>query len=304
MPDKPPDASARVVFRDLWRTAVGAAVAAGIFYLVMGGVFQSESLQGLSYGGATQAVLALVAGLSAFWYGYQDLSEKARARAFTARIDEELKKSAGDGGGESVAAVSVSDVAAKVTKDAAEAKEAEAYVEQRKQRLLVDKNTLSAELAYLVDNWQPLPRDVKRGVNRFCVTYLVAYNRGLLKDPPVVSGFQLAKWLALSERWPQLGRALAVSPDAIEDLEHFARPPNGDEKLFARVVATLAPQHAADHDLWAFIAKEPQLSAVLPRLVQYGMAQPASETAVTVQQTAPVPESDTPGTPATSATPS
>jgi hypothetical protein len=265
----------------------------------MSGVFQSESLQGLSYGGATPAALAIAAGLSMFGYGYHDLSEKARARGFTARVDEELKKSAGEGGSDSVAAVSVSDVAAKVTENPAEAKKAEEYVEQRKQRLLVDKKTLSAELAYLVDNWQPLPRDVKRGVNRFCVTYLVAYNRGLLKDPPVVSGFQLAKWLALSERWPQLGRALAMSPDEIGKLEEHAALRDalkGDP--FRGRVAALAPQHADDEELRRFIAKEPQLSLVLPRLVQYGMAQPASETAVAVQQAAPPPEADAPSAPA------
>jgi hypothetical protein len=287
MADPRPDDSARVALRDLLRIALSSAVGAGIFYLMLGGILDSASLQGVRYGGATQIAIALAAGIAAFAYGYHDLSEKARARALTARIDEELKKSAGDGGGDSVAAVSTSDVAAKVTGTAAAAQEVKEFVEQRKQRLLVDKKTLSAELAYLVDNWQPLPRDVKRAVNRFCVTYLVAYNRGLLKDPPVVSGLQLAKWLALSERWPQLGRALATSPEAIEDLEKYA---GTNDDLFPGVVAGWAPLHASDRELRKFIADAPQLSEVLPRLVQYGMVQPAPGTGVAVQQTAPQPQ--------------
>ena len=291
MADPLPDDSARVALRDLLRLAVSSAVGAVIFYLVLGGVLDASSLQGLRYGGAIQIVVAVGAGIAAFGFWYHDLSAKARDRALTARVDEELKKSAGDGGGDSVAAVSTSDVAAKVTGDAAAAQEVKEFVEQRKQRLLVDKKTLSAELAYLVDNWQPLPRDVKRAVNRFCVTYLVAYNRGLLKDPPVVSGLQLAKWLALSERWPQLGRALATSPQAIEDLEKCAGTQNGpQDDRFSGVVAALAPLHASDRELRKFIADAPQLSEVLPRLVQYGMAQPAPESAVTVQQTAPLPQ--------------
>jgi hypothetical protein len=291
MPEpQPSPGRAGVPRQDLLSAVVSSFLAAGAVYVASGFLLQVEALAGVPYQTAIRIGLAVVAALMTVTVLYGDLRDKARARAATAQVDEELKNRAQGQDAGTVAGVSTSDVAATVSGNPVKDTHLERLVEQRKQQLLLDKNTLRPELSYLVDNWQPLPRDVKRGLNRFYLSYLIAYNRGLLTTEPIVSGNQLAKWLVLSERWPQLGRALATWPQRIEVLERDAgmRPAPGERDPFKGMLGTLAPLYLDDEELRRFITSEPQLSAVLPRLVHYGAAQAVQQTAAAVQQVAAV----------------
>jgi hypothetical protein len=252
-------------------------------YAIAGAVLDLEALTGTPYQEWLRNGLAVVSAIAAFVVNFRDARARATARALTTQVDEELKKKAREGDAGSVAAVSTADVAAQVTASSLEDRELAQLIEQRKQRLLVDKKTLSAELRYLVEHWHPLPRDVKRGLNRFYMTYLVAYNRGLLKAG--VTGMQLAKWLVLSERWPQLGRALAAWPQRMQDLEAHAHTP-GDavSDRFPDLIRALAPLYADDHALRSFVGSNPKLAAVLPSLVQFGAVQGAPTTGDVVAQ--------------------
>jgi hypothetical protein len=203
-------------------------------------------------------------------------------------VDEALSTLTADGAPGAVVSVSTEDVAAAVNQSKISNTRLTRLIEQRRQKLLLDKKTLRPELDYLIDNWHPLPRDVKRGLNRFFLSYLVAYNRDLLTTEPIVTGHQLAKWLVLTDTWPQLGRSLTGTPQEIEALErHAAMEPSGLERDgFKDRLHTLAPLYVDDSDLRRFIASEPRLAAVLPRLVYYGAAQPVQPTAQPVAQTA------------------
>ena len=142
-------------------------------------------------------------------------------------------------------------------------------VEQHKQQLLIDDEYFQRELSYLiVDYLQPLPRNAKRLVNRLRVNLLIAHARGMLVTDPKVTTQQLGKWLVLSERWPQLARALSASPETMRDIEQRARRADA----FKRSLKLLAPFYAEDQDLRQFIQSKPSLADVLPRLVHYGWA--------------------------------
>ena len=283
MAEPQPESSVLLQARDLLIAFVGAVFGGGIVYAVSGSILDLESLKGTPYQEWLRTGLATVAGIAAFIFNYRDIRTRAMARALTAKVDEQLKKEAGEGDAGSVAAVSTADVAAHVTASSLEDKELAQLIEQRKQRLLVDKKTLSAELRYLVEHWHPLPRDIKRGLNRFYMTYLVAYNRGLLKAG--VTGMHLAKWLVLSERWPQLGRALATWPGRMKELEANAHSPGvARPDPFPDLMRAIAPLYANDSGLRSFLGSEPKLWPVLPSLVQFGAVQGVPTTGDVVAQ--------------------
>ena len=306
MPDQQPEPPVRVPIGSLFGATVSALVGGGIAYVVVGGVLQAETFKSLPFAQWIQAGLAIVVGVTTLAVGYRDLRNKARiraaARAATVRVDEALKDLTDESGPGMVASVSKEDVAASVGDARIEADHLTRLVEQRKQQMLVHKKTLQPDLVYLIDNWHPLPRNVKRGLNRFYVSLLIAYNRGLLTETPAVppapavppvSGRQLAKWLVLSERGPQLGRALVVWPDRIGDLERDAplRPPKDSLDSFKAILGTLTPLYVEDGGLREFLASWPPLTPVLERLIYYGAAQP-------VQPTAQPPAASDPGVPA------
>jgi hypothetical protein len=280
MSEPQPEPAADAPLRALVQASVSSVVLGALFYLVLGYALQLESLKTLPYVEWVRIGLAVFAALFSFVINFRDFRERVRARARTARVDEALKKTAGEGDAGAVVSVSASDVATQVGSNA-EDQELAQLIEQRRQRLLVDQKTLTPELTYLVNHWHPLPRDVKRGLNRFYVTYLVAYNRGLLSGEDPVSGLQLAKWLVLSERWPQLGRALAVWPKRMKGLEEEAAGLGDGIDTYKTSLASLAPLSVDDANLRTFLQSEPPLAPVLERLVEYGTVQPVQKTGQT-----------------------
>lgn len=282
MADESADATPRVPLADVVRSVVGAVVAGGLVYLVASSVSQIESLSVLRDLPWLPIVAAIVAAAFAFVVSFRDVLARTRARRAATRVDEALKSLTDDSG--TVASVSTEQVAKTVSAQIP-SDQLTRLVEQRKQQLLLNNQLLRPALDYMLANWQPLPRDIKRAMNRFYVSLLIAYNRGLLKDPPVVSGHQLAKWLILSERWPQLGRALAVWPKQIKALEENSTTGVGESDRYDATLAAIAPLYLDDAALRAFLRSQPRLAPVLQRLVEYGAAQPVGETAETPEAT-------------------
>ena len=79
----------------------------------------------------------------------------------------------------------------------------------------------SAEEA-IVNLLPALPRTAKRLLNRLSFLLVVASSRQLLNGPDGVSAQQIAKWAVLSDRWPEVGRAVARDPALLQRLESAA----------------------------------------------------------------------------------
>lgn len=183
-------------------------------------------------------------------------------RKASERVAEALKS---HGGGANLTEVSTDQILASVKEKPGGAGVNDAQlkrlVEQHKQDRLFDDEYFQQELNVLiVDYLQPLPRNAKRVLNRFRVSLLIAYQRGLLASEPKMTPRQIGKWLVLAERWPQLRRALAATPEQMSVLESQS----GD--AFKESIKLLSPSYIEDEDLPKFIQTEPRLGAVLSRL--------------------------------------
>jgi hypothetical protein len=190
--------------------------------------------------------------------------------------------------GKSISEITSEDVAASIKGAKVGKKTLDQLVEQHKQQLLIDDDYFREELGSLiVDYLQPLPRNVKRLLNRFRVNLLIAHGRGLFTTEPKVTTQQLGKWLVLMERWPQLGRALSAAPGRMRTLEETSEYPAPTQSrvgqqvdLFMNLVQILAPFYVGDEDLRKFIHSEPSLATVVARLAHFGTDEAmASDTA-------------------------
>jgi len=63
------------------------------------------------------------------------------------------------------------------------------------------------------------PRTAKRLVSQLRLALVIAYGRGLLDGDSTVTAEHLAKWVALTERWPALVDELTAHPARLQGLE-------------------------------------------------------------------------------------
>ena len=179
--------------------------------------------------------------------------------------------------------------------------QAKRLIRQRvKSSLTNDEGFRASVPDILVRYLQPLPRNVIRLVNRFKLNTNLAYERELLTTAPQVMIPQIAKWMVLCERWPQLVKSLSAQSDKMEELESDAetwkttqrkykavsaqKPPTADRTqlllalnnvqaavaAFAERIKVLSPDYEGDADLLECCASEPKLGPVLSRLVHFG----------------------------------
>jgi hypothetical protein len=81
---------------------------------------------------------------------------------------------------------------------------------------------------------------------------------------PALTPAHLAKWLLLREQWPALGRAVAVAPDELRELELAA----STDRL-KRGLAALHVRAGDVEELSGALSREPRLSDVIERLVYF-----------------------------------
>jgi hypothetical protein len=199
----------------------------------------------------------------------RDARKMRAGRRASAQVEEALK---GHAAAQHVAEISTDQVVASLKEKAGGPSVADdqlkRLVEQRKQELLFDDDYFQKELSLLiVDYLQPLPRNAKRVLNRFRVNLLITYRRGMLVSEPKVTVQQIGKWLVLAERWPQLRRSLAATPDQMKKLEDLSElPPAMGGDVFMKLIKLLSPYYEGDEDLRNFIQSEPKLASVLERL--------------------------------------
>jgi hypothetical protein len=258
---------------------VGAAISSTIWYFGVGllhripGLEDSQVLTWVQYAGPALMLVGLTFGLI-------EEVRRALARSATARVAVALDRIKDENPDMNVAEISAHTVAASVKAAGVSQEHLIRLAEQRKQHVLIDEESFRTEVAGLiVDYLQPLPRSVKRLLNRFRVTLVIADRRGLFDTEPTVTRQQIGKWLVLGERWPQLRLSLSAVPEMMKVLERAAGTPAPPPVAAGQVPAadrfvesmkSLAPAYVGDEDLRRFIHSAPALAVVLPRLVNFG----------------------------------
>jgi len=277
----------------------------GIALSVMGlGILGGGVYVGVVRGDAAMILTASVMALGVFFSAFQSFREyfqKKAVRDVLERVDAEIQNRRKEGGASLVAAEEVIGEALKDVVREIDPGLAKRLIRQRLKSSLKDDEGFRASVPdILVRYLQPLPRNVIRLVNRFKLNTNLAYERKLLTSEPRVSIPQIAKWMVLCERWPQLVKSLSAQPEGMKVLESDAqtwktvrekldafrepKPPASDRKqlvaasenvraavaAFAEPIKVMSPSYAGDADLLEFCASEPKLGPVLSRLVHFG----------------------------------
>ena len=139
-------------------------------------------------------------------------------------------------------------------------------VHQRLQLYLTDESLpLLEAMTEFVKYVPPLPRNLKRGLDRLRVLIVIAHGRGMFRGHPTLTGTHLGKWVALRERWPEIAQELSKRPETMEELESVAF----DEARFSDLVGLFAPNHTSDKDFHRFCQSETRLGQLMNKLVYF-----------------------------------
>jgi hypothetical protein len=133
----------------------------------------------------------------------------------------------------------------------------------RFRRALTDDSPLQTQaeseiLAFL----PPLPRSAKRMLNHLRILLTIAVAKEIFGGSPALEAKHLGKWVVLSERWPELARALSQHPEDMAALEACH-----DEAQLQAALTAIAPDLESSSDLYQFMADETKLGPVIARLV-------------------------------------
>jgi len=284
-----------------WEKELRVGVLLSVIGLVIlgGGVYQ-----GVVQSDPAMILLVSILAFGLFFAAFQSFREYFQKRAVhdvLERVDTEIRSRLQAGGAGLAAAEGAIEAALKDAARKLDPGQAKRLIRQRLQTSLTNDEGFRASVPdILVHYLQPLPRNVIRLVNRFKLNTNLAYERKLLTTEPRVSIPQIAKWMVLCERWPQLVKSLSAQPDQMKVLESDAqtwksvkerldafrapKPPTSDRKqlllasdnvkaavtAFAEPIKVLSPDYLGDADLLEFCASEPKLGPVLSRLVHFG----------------------------------
>jgi hypothetical protein len=119
----------------------------------------------------------------------------------------------------------------------------------------LDSQEFRAVETFICEHPPALPREAKRSFNHAQLLTEIARARQMFGGQPTLTPAHLAKWLVLREQWPALGRAIALEPERLAEMEGAAGP-NG-----------VSPE------AFELICRDPHLGAVIERLVYF---QPAN----------------------------
>jgi hypothetical protein len=119
----------------------------------------------------------------------------------------------------------------------------------------------------------PVPRHVKRIMNRLRLVLLIASRRRLFSALPL-DGHCIGKWIALQERWPELATAVARAPALMKELEDICRDrtPPGGKSLENGLKSRLPKDIAIDDQLLPFLRNSPQLGHLIEPLTLFRSA--------------------------------
>lgn len=102
---------------------------------------------------------------------------------------------------------------------------------------------------------RPLPRDLKRLLNRIRFYLYLLERRGVLAPAGPVPPEAVGKWALLAERWPDLAVAISANPSLLGTLENDARTLDGFMEAMGREV----PGYARSAELQRLLVSRPPL---------------------------------------------
>lgn len=127
----------------------------------------------------------------------------------------------------------------------------------RRFRDLNDSEAMEQAIGQALVFFDGRPRFVKRALNRLRLTLFVAQERGILAPTGPVSPQAVGKWIVLSERWPDVYRAVCRHPDLMAQIE------GGNEQALENAPAL---EQADFND---FLNKSPRLGPVAYSLSRF-----------------------------------
>lgn len=137
------------------------------------------------------------------------------------------------------------------------AKDAFDMLERQLELKVIEGPYLHRSYEAIADYVRPLPRDVKRILNRARFNLNVGVRRELLAPDGAVTPEEIGKWSLLAERWPDLASAVAADPHLLARLEQESATVDG---FVAAMVATV-PGYARSAELQRLLAAPPALGA-------------------------------------------
>jgi hypothetical protein len=134
-------------------------------------------------------------------------------------------------------------------------------------RLLGEIEADHLALAYkaIFRHVRPLPRDVKRILNRVRFMLYLTLKRQLMAPDGPLTPEAAGKWALLAERWPDLALAISDQPAAMAKIERES----ASTSHFSRMMTAMVPGYANSGELRNLIVDAPSLqqeAAVLARL--------------------------------------
>jgi hypothetical protein len=126
------------------------------------------------------------------------------------------------------------------------------------QRLLrqIEGPYLDRSYAAIAAHVRPLPRDVKRILNRIRFTLYLGMRRELLAPAGPISAAGIGKWSLLAERWPDLAVAVSNDPKLLAQVEDDAT----SEERFVKGMAGVVPGYANRAELMRLLNATPSLA--------------------------------------------
>jgi hypothetical protein len=104
---------------------------------------------------------------------------------------------------------------------------------------------------------RPLPRDVKRILNRIRFTLYLGMRRELLAPAGPISAACIGKWSLLAERWPDLAVAVSNDPKLLQQVEDDAV----SEERFVKGMAGVVPGYANSAELMRLLNARPSMAS-------------------------------------------
>jgi hypothetical protein len=142
--------------------------------------------------------------------------------------------------------------------DTAESARGAAAREMYRLQLLLqrlDGKELEDSFRAVADLIRPLPRDLKRLLNRIRFLLYVANDRDLIAPNGPLTTAAVGKWALLAERWPDLAVAVSSDPPLLSRLEAQSRTPDG----YVAAMKEVVPGYSRSAELWRVLTAEPAL---------------------------------------------
>ncbi len=157
-----------------------------------------------------------------------------------------------------------------------EQERAQALLEEQRATRLIDGRYVLESYNAVAELTRPLPRDVKRLLNRLRFTLRLCNDRELIK-PSLLSTAAIGKWALVSERWPDLQSAISQDPSRLAELEKSLEEPEtklAETEAFRTAMKEIVPAYANSRDLYMLISAPPKLGDVAASLANFRPPKP------------------------------